>query len=377
MRYVSRVLAVAVLSLLTANVYAALSQPYIDWGNGPARWLMTREEQRAWANIQTDDQAKDFVELFWARRDPTPGTWQNEFKAEFDQRVKYADEHYGQRGERGSMTERGRALVVLGFPPNSALQIAQSTAGSGANVGPTPDEPNQSGHQNVTLRLGNRDEWKWEGRDAQQRFGMPRVDIVFVQDPNTMAWKRDTQRPDFILANDNAIRAAIHNPDLKAVPDWARTPAPKMVTTTIAAPAKLSAQTAAPGEPGVHKLVLMKNVMSLPNAQEGGDPFLRATPTASFTKGDDLGYAFEYCGSADTVKLTITITGMSNGNKMRMVAPTDDVTPDPMRAVPGCGMVRASIPLSDLTLQPGTYNFQVKLEDGAQTYNLAQDFRIE
>jgi hypothetical protein len=42
-----------------------------------------------------------------------------------------------------------------------------------------------------------------------------------------------------------------------------------------------------------------------------------------------------------------------------------------------CGMVRAAIPLTGLPLEPATYSFVVKLEDGTQSYNLSQDFKIE
>jgi GWxTD domain-containing protein len=334
---------------------------------------MTREEQRAWRNVQTDEQAQNFIDLFWARRDPTPGTYANEFRAEFESRVKWADENFKDNPRlRGSLTDRGRAYVVLGSPTVSGMQFQAKTTMAGGGTG--TDANSQAGEAQGA-RMGARDEWTWNTADAK-KFGMPRVYIVFIQDPISGIWQRDPQRTDFILAQDNAIRLYIHNPELTSVPDWAK---PKLVMAQVEQTKKLSQQAAAPEakvEPGLKKLLLVKDVMSIPNAQQKADPFSVA-PAASFSKGDDLGYAFQYCGTADTVKVTITITGMSEGKKVRMVTPADDATPDPMRAAPGCGMVRASIPLSSLTLGPGTYTFSVKVEDGAQSYNLAQDFRIE
>jgi GWxTD domain-containing protein len=376
MRTLSRGFAVVVLSLMALNVHAALSQKYIDWANGPAKWLFTRDDQKAWNAIQSDDQAQHFMDLFWARRDPTPGTLVNEYRDEFESRVKYADEHYGQRGARGAMTDRGRALIVLGWPNMAGSQFGGSKMGRGS--GTTADDVFGANQNELGGgRLGSRDEWTYEHAEAQ-KYNMPRIYIVFIQDPISGIWQRDTQRPDFVTANLNAVKLAVHNPELTEVPDWAR---PKLLISQIEQTKKLSQQAAAPAapavEPGVRNLVLVKDVMSVGNAQDKSNPFARATSAASFGKGDDLGYAFQYCGTADTVKLTITISGMSGGQKVRMTAPADEVAPDPLRAVPGCGMIRASIPLSDLTLQPGTYNFAVKVEDGPASYNLAQDFKIE
>jgi hypothetical protein len=39
--------------------------------------------------------------------------------------------------------------------------------------------------------------------------------------------------------------------------------------------------------------------------------------------------------------------------------------------------VRAAIPLAGLPLEPATYSFIVKLDDGGESYNLTQDFKIE
>jgi GWxTD domain-containing protein len=364
-----RFAAVLLLSLSAVAATAAeLSAEHKAFGEGPATWIMTRDEMQQWKQIRTDDEAENFIQLFWARRDPTPGTYANEFKAEFENRVRVADKEFTDNPSKpGSMTERGRALILLGFPSNYNSTIRELSKMQNT------DDKTTGGRQ-----LGGKQEWLYE-HDVAVQYGMPKIEIVFLEDPHTHVFHRDPQRPDFISAIPGAMKKIVVNPDLKTVPEWAK---PQVISAVVEAPKKLSQQAAAamaapPVEPGLHKLVLVKDVMTIPSAQEKRDPFTNAVSASSFTKGDDLGYAFQYCGSADVLKLTITITGMSGGKKVRMVAPADDVTPDPMRAVPGCGMVRASIPLSDLTLQPGTYNFAVKLEDGATSYNLAQDFKIE
>jgi GWxTD domain-containing protein len=59
----------------------------------------------------------DFVEAFWDRRDPDPSTPGNEFAKIFYERVEAADRLYSDGPLRGSLTPRGRALVLLGPPP--------------------------------------------------------------------------------------------------------------------------------------------------------------------------------------------------------------------------------------------------------------------
>lgn len=93
---------------------------------GPTRWLMLPDERRRAEHLHTSRDAIDFVEAFWRRRDPDPGTPGNEFAKTFYQRVKAADDLYGEGGLRGSLTDRGRALVLLGPPP--ILRYSQKRA---------------------------------------------------------------------------------------------------------------------------------------------------------------------------------------------------------------------------------------------------------
>lgn len=84
---------------------------------GPTRWLMLPEEKHQADRLRTSREAVDFVEKFWRRRDPSPEEAGNEFSKTFYQRVEAADHLYAEGGVRGSLTDRGRALILLGPPP--------------------------------------------------------------------------------------------------------------------------------------------------------------------------------------------------------------------------------------------------------------------
>jgi GWxTD domain-containing protein len=84
---------------------------------GPTRWLMLPEEEKQYRRLRTSREVIDFVEAFWLRRDPDPNRPGNAFARAFNERVEAADRLYGEEGTRGSLTDRGRALVLLGPPP--------------------------------------------------------------------------------------------------------------------------------------------------------------------------------------------------------------------------------------------------------------------
>jgi GWxTD domain-containing protein len=84
---------------------------------GPTRWLMLPQEMRQADHLRTSREAVDFIEEFWQRRDPDPKKAGNEFAKTFYQRVEAADHLYAEGGVRGSLTDRGRALILLGAPP--------------------------------------------------------------------------------------------------------------------------------------------------------------------------------------------------------------------------------------------------------------------
>jgi GWxTD domain-containing protein len=380
MRTLVRGAVLVLLSLFSLSMYAALSQKYVDFGKSPARWLMTRDEQKKWKSVSTDEQAQEFIDLFWAHRDPTPGTYVNEYKQEYDARVKYAAENYGHRQVKGEQSDRGHAVIVLGFPSNNAIAFKQKGATNAApndffgngGGGPSGGGP---GYASGSM-MGGRDVWLWEKEDAK-KYDMPKIEAVFIKDPINGLVQRDTQRNDILTAFSNAIDKAIVSKDMTVAPEWAKRPPTQIEFVAANKDAGKPALVTRHGEPGVHTLLLVKDAMALPAPQSGTDPFAGAKAISTFSAGDDLGYAFEYCGPAETLKMTISIRGSANGQKVNMVAPLEDVPVEAIKVVPGCSLVRASIPLSDMKVAAGTYAFSIKLDDGSQSYDLAQDFKVE
>jgi len=200
-------LAAAVLACLTATTLSAADI-------GPLQPLLTREEAAAWKNVKTDDEAQAFLALFWAKRDPSPNTPQNEYREQVEARIKYADEQFAEGKTRGALTDRGRFLVIHGAP-RSAKRIS-----SGSGI----DAPSSSREAQTDIAAAV--EWTYEGDEARAVFGNSRAVVRFVDRLSNQIFKIERSRIDFNRAQEAAVARAITQPNLTSVPVAAPAPAP-------------------------------------------------------------------------------------------------------------------------------------------------------
>lgn len=85
------------------------------WLNEDAFYIIRDEERIAFISLRTDEERKRFIEQFWLRRDPTPGTPENEYKDEHYRRIAFANAHF-RSGIPGWKTDRGRVYIEFGPP---------------------------------------------------------------------------------------------------------------------------------------------------------------------------------------------------------------------------------------------------------------------
>lgn len=96
------------------------------WVEGPVRWLILPDEARRFRRLSSNAEVLAFIEEFWRRRDPDPETPGNPVAQRFFERVQAADLLYAGEGKPGSLTDRGRTLILLGSP--SVLRYTQRSA---------------------------------------------------------------------------------------------------------------------------------------------------------------------------------------------------------------------------------------------------------
>ena len=108
-------MAVAAAAPLPQQSAAPMSTPYRKWLLEDVVYIIADQERSAFVALTSDSEREKFIEQFWQRRDPTPGTPENEFRTEHYRRIAYANEHFA-GSVAGWKTDRGRTYIVYGPP---------------------------------------------------------------------------------------------------------------------------------------------------------------------------------------------------------------------------------------------------------------------
>jgi GWxTD domain-containing protein len=94
-----------------------LATPWNKWLTEDVAYIITDAERNAFKQLGTDEERERFIEQFWLRRDPTPGTPENEFKEEHYRRIAFFKQHFSPpSGLPGWKKDRGRIYITFGPP---------------------------------------------------------------------------------------------------------------------------------------------------------------------------------------------------------------------------------------------------------------------
>jgi GWxTD domain-containing protein len=153
----------------------------LAWIEGPVRWLVLPEEARRFRRLSSQAEVLAFIDEFWRRRDPEPEVSGNPFAQRLFERVQAADLLYAGEGGPGSLTDRGRVLILLGSP--SVLRYTQKSAPTWQPGGV------RSGRPSATERL-RIEVWGYEPADLpgpllarleEQGVDLP-LEVLFVEE---------------------------------------------------------------------------------------------------------------------------------------------------------------------------------------------------
>lgn len=162
----------------TTDPKKELETPYKKWLDEDVVYIISQEEKQAFQQLNSGEERQQFVEQFWLRRDPTPLTTENEFKAEFYRRIAYANEHFAAPGIAGWRTDRGRIYIQYG-PPD------ELEAHPGGGTLQRPAE--QGGGTTQTYPF---EQWRY-----RYIFGIGENIIIEFIDPNSTGEYRMTMDP--------------------------------------------------------------------------------------------------------------------------------------------------------------------------------------
>src|SRR6267378_1520846 len=136
-------------------------------------------------------------------RGATPGTPQNEFRDEFDRRVQYADQNFANGRQRGSLTDRGKVLVLFGAPTHAVRTPGRNL------TQPQTDPTSTAVGSQTDDTAGERQTWIYEGAAAEKLFNAPKVEIRFVDRLNNKDLRMETPRVDFAAASQRVTTSVI------------------------------------------------------------------------------------------------------------------------------------------------------------------------
>jgi GWxTD domain-containing protein len=100
-----------------------IAEAVLDSLYGPLVYIMVEGERGIYPGLPLSGK-RDFLRMFWAKRDPTPGTPRNEAEEEFNARIAFVNKKFSEGGATpvpGWRTDRGRIYLKYG-PPDVTLK---------------------------------------------------------------------------------------------------------------------------------------------------------------------------------------------------------------------------------------------------------------
>jgi len=98
-------------------------------------YIITPEERAAFKRLTTDDEREQFIEQFWERRNPEPGSPENKFREEYYRRIVFANQRFSNTVP-GWKTDRGRIYILYGPPDEIDSQPTGGTMRWSVDEGP-------------------------------------------------------------------------------------------------------------------------------------------------------------------------------------------------------------------------------------------------
>ena len=111
-----------------------LFQPFLgaelsQWLVGPIARLATEEEIDGYLRLKTDDEARRFIEEFWAERDTDASSSENRTLELYETRAAEADQKFTEATVAGRRTDRGTIHILYGAPESVEYEEFQDVSG--------------------------------------------------------------------------------------------------------------------------------------------------------------------------------------------------------------------------------------------------------
>lgn len=160
------------LCLPLAFAAVAFAGKYDDWVKEETEVLITKQEKDAFKKLKSDAQKEEFIGQFWAKRDPSPTTPENEFKNEYEKRIQVVREKLQTSEQKPFESEIGQAFILLGQPAEQKMpELKEESTGKSS-------EPIHESKGQI-----------WIYRDLPKEIAAGEIQIEFVPDPQAGGYK--------------------------------------------------------------------------------------------------------------------------------------------------------------------------------------------
>ncbi len=184
------------LVLMLAVAAVAFAGQYDKWLDEDGKVLATKQEKDAFRKLKTDADKEQFINQFWAKRDPSPGTPENEYKSTYEQNVQKVNEMAKAKNKPGSYTDLGMTLILLGAPDDQKKEEAKAPA---PGLGDDEEEPT----------AGPRPKMSFIYKKLSPEIASGEVEIPFVADAGEWKFADKKKAEEFMeKARDRAIKMA-------------------------------------------------------------------------------------------------------------------------------------------------------------------------
>ncbi len=195
----------------TSLAFAAPSGDDEDWSKSPEAYFLTSEEKREWTERSSRESRQDFIERYWLKRDPSPGSPANEFRDLVRARIRTADARYRLEKKAGSRSSQGFVFIVFGTPARvQQSHQAPNEAPRRLALGDTA--------RPVGFVEGNETTLVWtfdreRTPNLLEALSIPTLSVSFVVEPNRN--RDELQNPGRVNEyREKLARSTIVNPDL-------------------------------------------------------------------------------------------------------------------------------------------------------------------
>ncbi len=96
--------------------FSRMGDTLIEYEYGLLNYLITSEGKQIYESLDNLEAKRKFIFRIWKSRDTNPETAVNEFRQDFLERVRYANDKFRSFSREGRKTDRGRVYMIFGPP---------------------------------------------------------------------------------------------------------------------------------------------------------------------------------------------------------------------------------------------------------------------